>query len=783
MKVRKKTIWRLALAAAVLVLAGGLAAPLVDAHRFGARVQASLSQALGREVEIGDVHLNLFRPGFTVDKVVIHEDPAVGLEPFVYVDTLSARVSFASFWTRRLEFSSLRLDDASINLVRPPGGQWNFEALLGRTAGAAAARVRLPEIQVRGGRINFKVSEYKSIFYLADADLDIFPPGSEGGEWRARLEGAPARTDRGAQGFGQFIARGRWRPDANGGRIEASIELARSSLSDWIRLARGHDVGVHGQISATARLAGPTSDVEIAGQVRLRDIHRWDLLPPHGEDWPIDFHGRLDLKGQTLAVEAAGAPVTLELRARGLMGQPHWAALAKLDKLPLAPFPEVARHMGQQLPEGMEVSGELSGAIGYSPEAGVLGLVGSGPAGVTIPGAPPIHLPAARLLFDGDSIHLLPSDFEAGGGTAVAAAEYVWGTQTLTAAVTAPGTRIGGERPEEPRLFAGVPLLERLNNGSWKGQLEYRKQGDRPGRWSGAFQVEGASIVVAGIAEPVELTSARVTLREDGYLVDRLEGRVGALVFKGEYRSATGAEWPDQLRIGMAAADSQEIERLLLPALEREESLLTRALRFGRASTPEWLTGRRADASVEIGSLTVAGLPLERFHAHLHWDGTEIEATELTAQMGAGSLAGHLGVNLRGSQPAYRLGARFRGVAWMNGKWDGRGTLETAGAGGDLLRNLRMEGSFKARSVSLSDTAVEAVSGSFAFSAPRGRPFLRVSDLTMKVGDVAYKGTGAMGSDGRLYVDFSDGQKQMRVGATLSPFQVELLPASGPGGM
>ena len=52
----------------------------------------------------------------------------------------------------------------------------------------------------------------------------------------------------------------------------------------------------------------------------------------------------------------------------------------------------------------------------------------------------------------------------------------------------------------------------------------------------------------------------------------------------------------------------------------------------------------------------------------------------------------------------------------------------------------------------------------------------------MKVGDVAYKGTGAMGSDGRLYVDFSDGQKQMRVGATLSPFQVELLPASGPGG-
>ena len=39
----------------------------------------------------------------------------------------------------------------------------------------------------------------------------------------------------------------------------------------------------------------------------------------------------------------------------------------------------------------------------------------------------------------------------------------------------------------------------------------------------------------------------------------------------------------------------------------------------------------------------------------------------------------------------------------------------------------------------------------------------------------------AMGSDGRLYLDFSDGLKQMHVGATLSP-QVELLPAGGPGG-
>jgi hypothetical protein len=40
MRLRKKSIGRLALAGAAAVVAVGLAAPLVDAHRFGARVKA-----------------------------------------------------------------------------------------------------------------------------------------------------------------------------------------------------------------------------------------------------------------------------------------------------------------------------------------------------------------------------------------------------------------------------------------------------------------------------------------------------------------------------------------------------------------------------------------------------------------------------------------------------------------------------------------------------------------------------------------------------------------------
>jgi hypothetical protein len=789
MRLRKKTIWRLALVAVALVVAAGVIVPMLDADRFGARVKASLSAALGREVEIGKVHLDLFGgPGFSVDKVVIHDDPAEGPEPFAYVDSLAARVSFKSFWTGRLEFSNLRLEDASVNLTRPAGGHWNFEDLLGRTAGAAAARIRVPEIQIRSGRINFKLGDTKSIFYLADASLDVIPPSSPGGEWRVRFEGSPARTDRGGQDFGEFSARGRWQPDGNGGRIEGSIELERSLLSDWVRLVRGHDLGVHGRISARANLTGPLSDVQIKGQVQIRDIHRWDLLPPHGDGWPLDYRGKLDLISQNLTLETVPPeggtlPLSLEFRAAGYLAQPHWAVLVKLDHMPLAPLPEVARNMGQQLPEALTVDGDLSGAIGYSPDTGVRGLVSSGETAVTIPGVPPIKLASARLLFDGDRVRLQPAQFEASGQTATAAGEYVWPAQELRADITAPELSVGGKQPDGPRLFGGVPVLDQLTSGSWKGQLEYWKQGDPPGHWTGSFHIRAASVAVPGIADPVELASARVALHNGGVVMDHIQGRAGAIAFKGEYRYAAGAERPDQVHLIAASVDAGEVERLLMPSLHREENLLERALRFGRTRVPGWLRSRHAEAAIEIGSLTAAGLPFGKVQMHVRWDGTAIEATDVTAQVGGGSLSGQWSANLHGSRPSYRATARLRRFDWMDGKWEGRGVLQTAGTGADLLKNFRIEGSFQGRSVTLaSDTQADTVTGSFVWGMRQGRPVLRVSALAMTVGETSFKGEGATGPDGRLYLNLTDGQNQLRMGATFSPFQLELLPAAGPGG-
>jgi len=111
-------------AGCALLVAIGIIAPFLGANRFAEQIRSGLEAALGRRVEFGDVHFSLFRgPGFTIDKVVIHEDAAYGAEPFAYVEALKARPRLVPLILGRLEFRSLRLEDAIVNLTRRCGAR------------------------------------------------------------------------------------------------------------------------------------------------------------------------------------------------------------------------------------------------------------------------------------------------------------------------------------------------------------------------------------------------------------------------------------------------------------------------------------------------------------------------------------------------------------------------------------------------------------------------------------------------------------------------------------
>src|SRR5215471_15545543 len=89
----------LAWTVAVLLVAG-LAAPVITIDQYARRLQASLQQSLGRRVELQDVHFSLFKgPGFSIGRVVIHEDPSIGIEPVAYIEDPGSMVVTPSIWS------------------------------------------------------------------------------------------------------------------------------------------------------------------------------------------------------------------------------------------------------------------------------------------------------------------------------------------------------------------------------------------------------------------------------------------------------------------------------------------------------------------------------------------------------------------------------------------------------------------------------------------------------------------------------------------------------------
>ena len=649
----KRRIWQLSAMAAGLVLVAGLVAPWLDVDRFGDRVTRSLEQALGRKVEHGSVHLNLFSgPGFSIDKVVIYDQAGTGDEPFAYVEELEARVSLRSLWGGQLEFSNLRLVSPNVTFTKKEGEHWNFEPLIARTVGAAQqAGVRLPDIEIRDGRINFKFGDTKSIFYLTEMAIDAQPPNSASGAWRLRMEGQPARTDRTAYGFGVFATRGNWWPDARtGGRVDFTLNLEESSLAEWIRLVQGHDAGVHGEIASRARLSGPLSAIELSGEMHIGDIHRWDLPVPRTAGWDLSYRGRVDLISQTLEVASvppAGSeaqPVVCRVRATGYLTKPRWAASMTLHEVPLAPLGPILQHMGVRLPESLAIGGNASGMLAYGPGIGIEGALAARSATLTVADSAPITFDRVQIVIDGSNIHLAPAVFHVGAGQpAKIEGDYSWVTDLFAVTVSADAMNFAKPTTPANAWMASIPFVSAVEKGAWSGSLSYRQQGARAGRWQANLNIKNARVPLEGFADPLELTSAALSLDGDNIALHHIAGRIGRVDLKGEYEYQPEKARQHQFHISIPNLDAGDLEALLLPALTRDQGFLARTLRLGRTKPPEWLETRHAEGTIEIGSLLLGDRQLERLRTHLQWDGDSVELGEIAGKFAGGSVQGHLG--------------------------------------------------------------------------------------------------------------------------------------------
>jgi AsmA family len=740
-----KRVFQIVFGALALLVCAGMAAPKFRADDYRGRIQNAMDQGLGRHVTFGDVRYTLLTgPGFTLSKVSIGEDPAIGAEPIAYVEQLEATPRLWSLFTGHLEFSSLRLEDAHLNLSRnqlgPGQYRWNFEQLLRPSIIAT-----FPNISIRGTRINFEADHMKSVVYLLDSDLDITPPSSSRETWKLRFEGKPARTDRPARGSGSFSAQGEWKP--SNGTLDLNLQLDRSELGDLVALIRGEDIGLHGTVSGKAHLAGPPSALAINGRLNVGELHGWDQRVPQGETWPLDLSGLWNVGAQQLKLDASAAgKVAAHYLVEKYLSTPRWGVTVTFRDFSVDPLVAMAQHLGTPVPEGLKVAGQLDGVIGYSGGAGgnFEGRTTLKKASFTLPGSEPVLLENADVLITQGHVRLQPTHAVfPGDDTAEISGTYVMGDAAPEFAISTTGMAV--------HAVAGIPLLSGLKAGRWNGQLKYGEKA-----WTGSYTLSDAEWEFAGLSEPVRIESADGKIDGVRVSLQRIRARVGDILAQGEYRFEPGAVRPHRFRLGMAELDAAELERLVMPALARRNGLFG----FRKSALPDWLKTLRADGTVEARLVRAGRAELENFRARVLWDAAHIAMPNVKAEWEGGQIASRILLDMSGKAPTYEAYARWSGIAFKGGTLDADTVMQTTGFGAALLTRLRSTGTITAHDV-LED--YETVTGRFNLAWSATAPKLNFTELRLNSGGEVVLGKAALQDDGTVLVDIENGARQMKV--------------------
>ena len=804
--------------AAALVVFAGLVVPLIHANRFQRQIRAALEGSLGRKVEIGEVTLTLLSgPGFELQNVIIGEDPAFGIEHFAYMDSMQARLRLRTLWTGQIQLASLTMIDPSINLVKNSQGRWNFEALLGRAGGhgspdGPAARsgvtdsapTYFPYIGIRGGRVNFKFGDYKSVFCFEDLDAALSPERDERGRWRVRFTGLPARTDRILSGMGVVRGEGEWGTAAS--QVRLDLSLAQSPLEHLLTLFYGRDFGMHGETSARVQMSGPISGAQIQGVLLAGDIHRWDLSPSEDSRFSVPFSGKWNLPGQQLDVET-GSPAAMPVRARlsveNYLAAPAWRMAVAFDHAPAKPFLLMARHLGVAVPAGMDLSGWLNGGLEFAGSLWPHGSLRLEDGSLLLSAAPPVRVKAAEARLDGPAFEIPPAEIRAGEEVFTASVRGRLDPFRIDARLSADGLQVRTVRQHLQSLKPG--WSHSLASGLWKGQLAYHKQTGEPGSWSGSGVLTGAVWQPGGLESPIELARARVRWDSAMLRVDGLEGSLGETQFTGNCNRRLAGSPPqdagaesgnqatqppqDYCQIHVAGLDLGELDRWLNPQQKVSRwEIWRRALGGSGPTAPSWLRAARIQGEVTVEDLHLGNWSFHNVRSDLAWSGQALALNRLRAELGRGMITGSMRVEFTGEDPRYRLQASARGLelrslsGWaalpanfQRGTLDLSLSLDTAGRTAPALAEaLKASGAFSGRSIVLdniqwkdaapdADTIeIRSLDGRFEWT----RSGFDLSGLSMTVGRETYQGRGSIGGRPALLFDVASRGKTSRVVAS-----------------
>jgi hypothetical protein len=492
-QLRKRLVWIfVALSLLVLLL---ITPPLLNVNRLRRRIATSMSASLGRPVHLDGVSLHILPiPGFTLQNLVVSEDPDFGDEPVIRANTVEVTLRPSSLWRREVEISTVRFVEPSLNLVRNAQGQWNLQSLLMHAAQVDSAPTaqttagpapRFPYIEATAGRVNLKLGSEKQPFSLTDADFALWLPSPE--QWRIRFVGKPARTDTNVADAGTVRLEGQLHRAAQMADVPVDLRASwyDAPLGEASKLLTGSDAEWRGRLNVDATLAGPLSTAKVTTAIHINDLRRADFVPAKLLILNIECNTIVDVTNAVMHDPSCNVPTATNTKDAGQV-----VAIADQIVLPSLNTPgfgiagfrlgmtnvaddwimDWARLFSQRVPAKASLGGIVAGSVLYVPASGKDQASWSGEFHDTVKIARPATTPATVPTSDAGSVIVLQVMGTKTGMMLVplnvASAETKLPPVTLAGDVTLQGYTLHVAGSTTPQQFATLrSMLPPLSDG------------------------------------------------------------------------------------------------------------------------------------------------------------------------------------------------------------------------------------------------------------------------------------------------------------------------------
>jgi hypothetical protein len=756
--------WKVGLAIVLLMVVFQAAISLMArTHRVHAYLVARLERAFGRPVEVRSFDARILpSPQLYADGITVDEDPAFGHEYFLRAEQLSAGLRWFGLLRGHFEFGTLSFSKPSLILVRNSQGRWNLEQWLppAKTNPSLGARVygplppaapvnRLERIEFDEGRVNFKKEEDKLPFAFTSVSGSVEQVSP--GRWQLQLEAQPWRSGILLQSAGTIRVSGdlagtsaRLQP------AQITLHWSEASLADVFRLFRGQDYGLRGVFALDATSKSDGTEKEGPGdwiysvQARARQIHRWDLT--ERADNPalnLNIKGRWNIGTGILLADQ----VAVEGPRSNLRGMFRYTARSapamelRLDSMGIQASDLLASYRAFQpdVAEGVTAEQYFTGGMilrGWPLALESAAL--SSPGGIVkVPGlAEAIRIGPVNGGSERGALVFGPVRVALGGEVhdvinpkrqrvAMDNAADLTFTQDLN--THAGSLSIEGNISNVENLLKLAAALGRPLNHGWElsGQAtavtQWKWKEPFKGRWNGMAAFNKASLAVAGLNQPLNLSEARLNWldgRRTAHIL-RVGGFggmwMGVIEETPRSDSGTGPNWKFGLMVDQLNA--AELDRWVGPRARPNwlQRLLRSVLGEVTPATPASELVRRIDAEGElrITRLTIERLKLENVLAKGSLHNLKLEVPEAEAEWAGGKVLAKIDANFL-PRPSYEITAELdrlnlaklpatgRMAEHFSGVASGNLELKTRGVGREeLLQNLDGRGVMHLKKVEL----------------------------------------------------------------------------------